>query len=111
MEYGARHGIVPVPKKDSCVLTAQEKENVRSIKEQFSTVLSHFSGGSKSALHLPELDMAHCRPCLGRLIALAFAPESSIRCPRERTVESSFYLPPASRSPQLLIGRRPSNDG
>jgi hypothetical protein len=98
MAYGPRKGIVLVPKEDSRGLMAQEKENVRSIKEQFSTVISHCSRRSKSALHLPELDMAHCRPCLGRPIALAFAPESSIRCPGERTVEQ-FLLAPGIEVP------------
>jgi len=98
MAYGVRQSIVLVPKQDSRGLTAQEKENVRSIIEQFSTVMSHCSRGSKSALHLPELGMAHCRPCLGRLIALAFAPESSIRCPGERTVEQ-FLLAPGIEVP------------
>jgi hypothetical protein len=98
MAYGARQTIVLVPKEDSWGLTAQEKENVRFIEEQFSTVINHPLGASKSALHLPELDMAHCRPCLGRPIALAFAPESSIRCPRERTVEQ-FLLAPGIEVP------------
>jgi hypothetical protein len=96
--YSARQGIVLVPKKDSRGRAAQEKENVRFIEEQFSMVDEPLLGGSKSALHLPELDMAHCRPCLGRPIALAFAPESSIRCPGERTVEQ-FLLAPGIEVP------------
>jgi len=41
MAYEGRQSIVLVPNKASRGLTAQEKENVRFIEEQFSTVMNH----------------------------------------------------------------------
>jgi hypothetical protein len=41
MAYGARQIVVLVPMEDSRGFTALEKENVRFIEEQFSTVMNH----------------------------------------------------------------------
>jgi hypothetical protein len=80
--------------------TAHQTENVGFIKEQFSTVVSHRLKVLNLELHFPELHVAHYIPCLGWPFARSFALESSAKSPKERTAESSFYLPPASRSPQ-----------
>jgi hypothetical protein len=55
--------------------------------------------------------MAHYIPCQGRLIALSFTLESSIKRPKERIAESTFYSLPGIEVPALPIGRRQSNDG
>jgi hypothetical protein len=79
---------------------AHQKENVGFIKEQFSTVISHRLEVLNLGLHFLELHVAHYIPCLGWPFARSFALESSAKSRKERTAESSFYLPPASRSPQ-----------
>jgi hypothetical protein len=89
---------------------AHQTENVRFIEEQFSTVIAAVLEGLKSELHAPKLNVAHCRPCLGRpsLWRLHSSLDSSAL---KSEPSSSFYLPPASRSPQLFIGRHQTNDG
>ena len=79
---------------------AHQTENVGFIKEQFSTVVCHRLKVLNLELHFPELHVAHYIPCLGWPFARSLALESTAKSPKERTAESSFYLPPASRSPQ-----------
>jgi len=66
-------------------------------------------GDSKSELHLVEGYMTHCMPCLGPAIALSVVREFSAKCPKERTVGASFLVPGIG-VPQLLIGKRQTND-
>jgi len=70
---------------------------------------SRCSGALKSELHVPELNMAHCRPCLGRRCSgVALESRGSAF---ESEPSSNFYLPPASRFRSYSQNRHPTNDG
>jgi hypothetical protein len=50
---------------------AHEKENLRLIEEQISTVIDGLRT-LKSKVHFPKWVMTHCIPCLGWFAALWF---------------------------------------